>query len=297
MTLARTSMLVPVSLLVLAGCTDMGIGDLRAPDQRSVNDKSGIYHRPGARTPVAPRPPDTVAGIDAEPSPTRPGGSGWADSTDVTPPAPPPVFAPPPTPTPGPSAPIIYDPPPPRIATPPGLPPPPAPPTVHSPDQLAPAAGTSDSDPFYFSFLGKQPPEFVGDGTWITKPPVGDSLASMRGQVVFMVFSFQGCEGCKVFMPTLEQWGQRYQPRGAAIVYVDNGAVDPFDYALKAVRAYKISYALYHDPKANTVKAYGIRSFPTAYLLDKQGKVIWEGTPTGQEGRIAPLLEAALAAK
>jgi thiol-disulfide isomerase/thioredoxin len=291
---ARTSMLLPVSLLVLSGCADsgLGLGGLKAPDQRSVNDR-GIYHRPNDRGVVASRGGSGDGGIDAAPPTVRPGGSGWADSPDTTPPATqPPVFAPsrqePPA--------VPYDPPPP-IFTPPTLPPPPAPPTIHSPDQLAPAAGTSDADPFYFSFLGKQPPEFVGDGTWITKPPVGDSLASMRGQVVFMVFSFQGCEGCKVFMPTLEQWGQRYQPRGAAIIYVDNGAIDPFDYSLKAVRQYKISYALYHDPKANTVKAYGIRSFPTAYLLDKQGKVIWEGTPTGQEGRIAPLIEAALAAK
>ena len=174
---------------------------------------------------------------------------------------------------------------------------PPAPPIIRSPDQLAPAAGKSDSDPYYFSYLGKAPPEFVSDGTWITRPPVGESLASMRGQVVFFVFSFQGCEGCKLFMPTLEQWAERYQTRGAAIIYVDNGAVDPFDYAVKAVREQKISYAYYHDPKANTLKTYGVRSFPTAYLLDKQGKVIWEGTPTAQEGVITPLIESALSAK
>ena len=276
-----------LALVVTTGCTGLG---LEMPDLKgdSSADAGGVYHRPVARstTPVPKQPrPAPTPDAPPVPGPVNGTGTGWTEGPDE----PPPVFAA----TPEEPRPVVpgYPPPPPP---PTGLPPPPKPPTVSSPDQLAPAAGTSDADPLYFSFLGKTPPEFVSDGTWVT-PAVGPNLAALRGQVVFFVFSFQGCEGCKMFMPTLQQWAQTYQTRGATIIYVDNGAIDPLDYAQKAVKEQRVTYAYYHDPKANTVKAYGVRSFPTGYLLDKEGKVIWEGTPTAQEGTLVPLIEAALA--
>lgn len=40
----------------------------------------------------------------------------------------------------------------------------------------------------FTSFLGKEPPEFVNDGTWINSPPL--SLAEIRGDVVWLEFGF-----------------------------------------------------------------------------------------------------------
>ncbi len=293
MTRALSSLAAALALVVTTGCTDLG---LEMPDLRgdSSADAGGVYHRPAPRstTPVPnPAAPSDVAGEPPPPAAPAGSGTGWTEGPDTEPP---PVFAA----TPEAPRPVVPGypppPPPPTPASPGGLPPPPMPPNVSSPDQLAPAAGTSDADPLYSTFLGKVPPEFSSDGTWVT-PAVGPNLAALRGQVVFFVFSFQGCEGCKLFMPTLQQWAQAYQSRGATIIYVDNGVIDPLDYAKKAVHEQRVSYAYFHDPKATTIKAYGVRAFPTAYLLDKEGKVIWEGTPTAQEPKIIPLIEAALA--
>lgn len=293
--------LAPIStalaFLTLSACAGAGLdlSDLKAPDQRSVNDSKGGYRRPSSKTSepqvVADRPTratDPTGAPVVEGSPPSAGGTGWADTPDSTQP---PVFAPtlpPQVPTSTtPEAPAVSS----HTTT---LPPPPPPPTISRPDQLSPAAGTSDSDPLYFNFMGQIPPELSTDGTWVT-PAVGANLAALRGQVVFFVFSFQGCEGCKIFMPTLQQWAETFQRRGATILYVDNGVIDPLDYAKKAMKEQRSTYAYFHDTKAVTIKNYGVRSFPTGYLLDKQGKVIWQGCPTAREGELVPLIEAALA--
>ena len=138
------------------------------------------------------------------------------------------------------------------------------------------------------------PPELSSDGTWVTPAPAPD-LAGLRGNVVFLVFSFQNCEGCKIFMPTLQQWAETYQRRGATILYVDNGVIDSLDFAKKSMQEQRSTYAYFHDTKAVTIKNYGVRSFPTAYLLDKRGVVIWQGCPTAREAELMPLIEAALA--
>ena len=39
-----------------------------------------------------------------------------------------------------------------------------------------------------------------------------------------------------------------------------------------------IRYPLLYDPDSANAKALGIKGYPTAFLLDRTGKVIWEGT-------------------
>ncbi len=302
MTRVPASLVLALAFSALSACTGGGldIAELRAPDQRSVNDSRRVYHRPSAGPdagapvtdqPAAPSDPSNPPVVAGAP----PGSTGWADSPDSTQP---PVFAPPP--------PTYYEPPPaPVVPNTPSVPSAPrhttstlspahSPPRTSIPDPSAPAAGTSDADPLYLNFMGQVPPELSSDGSWVT-PASASSLAGLRGSVVFLVFSFQNCEGCKIFMPTLQQWAETYQRRGATILYVDNGAVDPLDYAKKAMKENRSTYSYFHDTKANMIKSYGVRSFPTAYLLDKQGKVIWQGCPTAREAELMPLIESEMA--
>ena len=39
-----------------------------------------------------------------------------------------------------------------------------------------------------------------------------------------------------------------------------------------------IRYPLLYDPDSRNAKALGIKRYPAAFLLDRTGKVIWQGT-------------------
>src|SRR5262249_8110017 len=132
-------------------------------------------------------------------------------------------------------------------------------------------------------------------GTWIREPlAAGRTLASMRGQVVYLQFAFVKCGACEFLTPHLRRWHESYGPQGLAVIEVDNGLMDPLEPARTAFAAKKLPYAVFHDTKGSTIAAYGIRGFPTAYLIGKDGKVIWEGNPMGVEAAVEELIKKAV---
>ncbi len=169
-------------------------------------------------------------------------------------------------------------------STPPAPPPPPRPPPLVPP----PAAGTSDQDPLFFSFTGRAPPPLAEGGTWIVGTPT--ALSALKGRVVYLQFAFLHCGGCVPMMPYLVSWHAKYAAKGLAVLYVDNGGVDGLEAARKEVGEQKLAFPFLHDSAGVTTRTYGVRSFPTAYVLDKTGTVVWNGPPGGQEAAIESLL-------
>jgi thiol-disulfide isomerase/thioredoxin len=157
----------------------------------------------------------------------------------------------------------------------------------------AKAPGRTDADPLYFSFLGREPPELAPGGNWLN-PADGPTLASLRGKVVFLQFAFLECPSCALMTPHLERWHQAYGPKGLVVLYVDNGLADRLDGAKATVASRKIPYPFFHDPEGKTLAAYGVRAFPTAYLIGADGKVIWEGGPLGTEASLEERIVKAL---
>ena len=268
MTTPSASFLLWASALLLAtvlpGCAgDSGSGRV-------------VYHRVRyeGEAPLAPGP--------VEPAP-RDAAPPAAPPEAVLPP-PPPSALPEPARVPAAPAPAPLAAPP---FTPPGLP---APATI-LPGAQAP--GKSDADPLYFSFLGREPPELAAGGTWINAAD-GPTLASLRGKLVLLQFAFLECPSCALMTPHLERWHQAYGPRGLVVLYVDNGLADRLESAKTTVAARKIAYPFFHDPEGKTLAAYGVRAFPTAYLIAPDGKVLWEGGPIGIEAALEERIVKAL---
>jgi thiol-disulfide isomerase/thioredoxin len=155
-----------------------------------------------------------------------------------------------------------------------------------------PAAGTSDADPWFLSFRGKAPPELAADGTWVVGPKA--TLASLRGRVVYLQFAFLECGGCVPMMPFLHAWHRDHAASGLSVVYVDNAGVDRLEHARREAAAQRIGFSFFHDTSGETVRAYGVRAFPTGYVLDRRGVVVWEGSPGGQEAAVEAAIRAAL---
>jgi len=40
-----------------------------------------------------------------------------------------------------------------------------------------------------------------------------------------------------------------------------------------------VPYPVFHDVRGRATDTYGIQAYPTAYVLDRSGRVVWEGIP------------------
>jgi peroxiredoxin len=155
------------------------------------------------------------------------------------------------------------------------------------------AAGASDRDPLFNPFLGNPSPDrFVG-GSWVNSERCL-SLAALRGNVVVLAFAMVDCPACRTFVPRLVDWENRFAPQGATVIYVDNGRRDSLGALQKAACDEGLPFALFHDRLGHMVWAYGVRAFPTVYVVGRDGKVVWEGVVTGREDEAQQAFEGAL---
>jgi thiol-disulfide isomerase/thioredoxin len=95
------------------------------------------------------------------------------------------------------------------------------------------------------------------------------------------------CGPCVQAMPHVQELHERYEERGLrvlAISYEDPEVMQPF----LTQHAYTMTVG--SDPTKKVVSAYGVKSWPTTYLIDPQGKIAFAGAPYDVE----PAIEKAL---
>ena len=110
---------------------------------------------------------------------------------------------------------------------------------------------------------------------------------ALEGKVVLVDFWGTWCPPCVRAMPQIQRLHDRYRDRGLVVValsYEDTNTLKPF---LKK-NAYTMPVA--SDTKKKCVTAYGIRGWPTTFLIDKEGKIAYVGSPYS----IEPVIEKAL---
>jgi len=92
----------------------------------------------------------------------------------------------------------------------------------------------------------------------------------------------------------LVRWDERYRDAGLVILNVDNGDIDSKQKLERHVEEDGLPYPVAWDEAGETCRRYGVQAFPAAYLLDREGKVVFEGLPNVAveklEARIRELL-------
>jgi thiol-disulfide isomerase/thioredoxin len=138
---------------------------------------------------------------------------------------------------------------------------------------------------------------------WIDKP--AGTLADLRGRVVLLDFWATWCVPCRVTMPKLSRLHAKYEARGLTVVGLTlaegaGAAGKPESAEMASVRAFKAEMRL---PYAFAVAAdgynhlrYGVRVIPTAFLIDRRGRVrhIAVGAGAGSDERLAAAIETLL---
>lgn len=113
------------------------------------------------------------------------------------------------------------------------------------------------------------------------------SLESLKGKTILLEFWGTWCHPCVLAMPIVQKLHERYKDRGLrvlAISYETDDVMQPF----LTKNAYTMTVG--SDPTKKVVNAYGIKSWPTSILIDKEGKIAQIGNPYGIEAAIEKAL-------
>ena len=133
------------------------------------------------------------------------------------------------------------------------------------------------------------PPDFdiglfpVGSGTpgFRLSTPVGKeielSTLLKENKAVLLAFWFYGCAPCRAEFPGLQALYNAYHDKGLEIVGINNGDEAAIVQRYRTQGKFTFPLALDANGGKNnsTSAAYGVSAFPTIYLLDARGKVLW----------------------
>ncbi len=103
------------------------------------------------------------------------------------------------------------------------------------------------------------------------------SLANLRGQVVVVEFWATWCPPCRVSIPHLIELNDRYADQGVVLVSLTNEplrTVEPF------VEQMGMDYPI--GGGSSTGGDYGVEGIPTAFIVDREGRIAWRGHPLDQ---------------
>lgn len=119
----------------------------------------------------------------------------------------------------------------------------------------------------------------------------GDKMTlatALHGKKVLLVnFWFCGCGPCRQEFPFLEKLYQAHKDHGLAMIAVNHG--DSPEAVAKFVDAgkYTFAVALGRETRANNAifPAYQVKEYPTNYLIDQDGMIVWRGIGFGAEAK------------
>ena len=117
---------------------------------------------------------------------------------------------------------------------------------------------------------------------WIDQQPV--ALSELRGQVVLLDFWATWCGPCRYTIPKLNALHGKYKDRGLVIIGMTNyfggrgearemGHAEELQFLRQFKRQNRIAYGFAIADHEENDARYGIVSIPTAFLIDRRGRV------------------------
>lgn len=130
-------------------------------------------------------------------------------------------------------------------------------------------------------------------GTVITDLKVRYSGKSpeLKGKAYVLEFWATWCPPCRTSIPHLNEVYKKYKDKGLEIIGVtkeDRQTVRNFE------KNIPIEYTVAHDTYGKLNDEFQIKGIPHAMIVDKSGKIVWEGHPMSlPESQLETVLKAA----
>ncbi len=138
-------------------------------------------------------------------------------------------------------------------------------------------------------------PEFAGIERWLNSQPL--SMEGLRGKVVLVDFWTYSCINCINTLPYIKQWHDKYKDQGLVVVGVHTPEF-PFEKSTAnvqaAIKRFDIRYPVAQDNRYATWSAYHNRYWPALYLVDAEGKVVYQHFGEGQYAETEAAIRNAL---
>ena len=117
------------------------------------------------------------------------------------------------------------------------------------------------------------------------------SLSDLRGKTVFLTFWFPGCGPCRVEMVHLEPVVRKFKNKDFMYVGI-NGLTEQDPYVESFMKKTGFSFMPLQDLESKISKAYGVRGYPTNFIIDPAGKIIYTGfmISTPQDERMLEMM-------
>jgi thiol-disulfide isomerase/thioredoxin len=126
-------------------------------------------------------------------------------------------------------------------------------------------------------------PEFSGISNWFNSKPL--SLADLRGKVVLVDFWTYGCVNCVNTLPHVTELYAKYRDKGLVVVGVHTPEF-PFERSASNVQAalkrHGITYPVAQDNDSRTWNAYRNQYWPAQYVIDRNGKIVFQHAGEGR---------------
>jgi peroxiredoxin len=132
---------------------------------------------------------------------------------------------------------------------------------------------------------------------WVKGKPV--NLADGKGKTVYVVeFWATWCPPCRTSIPHLTEMQKKFKDRGVVFVGVSDeklGTVQKFVEKMGDKMDYTVAVDKDRKTSDGYMKAYGINGIPHAFIVDKEGRIVWNGHPmAGLEAALDQVLSGKL---
>lgn len=97
------------------------------------------------------------------------------------------------------------------------------------------------------------------------------SLKQYRGKVVYVDFWASWCGPCRQSLPALNDIRQEFRQKGFEVIAINLD--EERDDAMEFLKEFPVAYPTARDTSGKVPEAYGLVGMPTAYLIDRKGKI------------------------
>ncbi len=111
------------------------------------------------------------------------------------------------------------------------------------------------------------------------------SIESFRGRVVIVNFWATWCPPCRAELPALATFSRNAGPAGAVLLTVNLASMEKSEEDVRAfVHKYGLDAIVALDRTGAAAQAWGVRAYPTTFVIDPQGRVNAKRTGAVDDG-------------